>query len=77
MHIYTALAWLVVLALVVVVGDRRGVSRTLHELDTFDADDRRWLSGRRARKPGRPESLLRGLASAPASVARSFVPTEP
>ena len=47
-HIYTALAWLVVLVLVVIVGDRRGVRRTLAELDSFDVDDRRWLAGRRA-----------------------------
>lgn len=47
-HIYTALAWLVALVLVVVVGDRRGVRRTLAELDSFDGDDRRWLAGRRA-----------------------------
>lgn len=47
-HIYTALAWLVALVLVVAVGDRRGVRRTLAELDSFDGDDRRWLAGRRA-----------------------------
>ena len=47
-HIYTALAWLVALVLVVVVGDRRGVKQTLRELDSFDGDDRRWLAGRRA-----------------------------
>jgi formate dehydrogenase subunit gamma len=47
-HIYTALAWLIALVLVVAVGDRRGVRRTLRELDSFDGDDRRWLAGRRA-----------------------------
>lgn len=47
-HIYTALAWLGLLVVVVVLGDRRGVKRTLNELDSFDGDDRRWLSGRRA-----------------------------
>jgi formate dehydrogenase subunit gamma len=46
-HIDTALAWAAALVLVVVVGDRRGLRRTLRELDTFDADDRRWLRGRR------------------------------
>jgi formate dehydrogenase subunit gamma len=34
--------------LVVLVGDRRSLRRTLRELDHFDADDRRWLRGRRA-----------------------------
>lgn len=43
LHIYTALAWLVLLALVVVIGDRSGLRRTLRELDLFDDDDRRWL----------------------------------
>ena len=42
-HIYTALAWLVLLAVVVVVGDRRGLRRTLRDLDRFDDDDRLWL----------------------------------
>jgi len=47
-HIYAALAWIAALALIVAVGDRRGLRRTLRELDTFDADDRRWLTGRHA-----------------------------
>jgi formate dehydrogenase subunit gamma len=44
-HIYTALAWAAALALIVLVGDRRSLRRTLRELDLFDADDRRWLIG--------------------------------
>ena len=44
-HIYTALVWLAALILVVAVGDRRGLRRTLRELDLFDSDDRRWLVG--------------------------------
>lgn len=47
-HVYTALAWLVAIAAVVVLGDRRGLRRTLAELETLDADDRRWLRGRGA-----------------------------
>jgi len=42
-HFDTGLAWLVALALVVVLGDRRGLRRTLRELDAFDQDDRLWL----------------------------------
>jgi formate dehydrogenase subunit gamma len=46
-HLFTALAWAVALVSVVVVGDRRGLRATARELDVFDADDRRWLRGRR------------------------------
>jgi len=47
-HIYSALVWLAALLIVVAVGDRRGLGRTLRELNLFDADDRRWLVGRDA-----------------------------
>jgi formate dehydrogenase subunit gamma len=46
-HVYVAVAWLVALALLVVVGDRRALRRTLHEVNAFDADDRAWLRGKR------------------------------
>jgi formate dehydrogenase subunit gamma len=48
-HVYTAIAWLVAIALVVALGDRRGLRRTLRELDLFDEDDRLWL--RRHHRP--------------------------
>jgi formate dehydrogenase subunit gamma len=48
-HLWTAVAWLLALALVVALGDRRGLRRTLAELDGFDEDDRRWL--RRGKAP--------------------------
>ncbi|MBA3366742.1 MAG: cytochrome b/b6 domain-containing protein [Actinobacteria bacterium] len=47
-HVYTAIAWLLALLLVVLVGDRPGLRRTLRELDLFDRDDRRWLAARAA-----------------------------
>lgn len=47
-HIYTAIAWLVALVLVLLVGDRAGIRRTLRDLDLFDRDDRRWLTARPA-----------------------------
>jgi formate dehydrogenase subunit gamma len=47
-HIWTAVAWAAAIALVVLVGDRRGLARTLRELDLFDDDDRLWLRGRPA-----------------------------
>jgi formate dehydrogenase subunit gamma len=46
-HVYTALAWAIALVLVFVVGDRRALRRTAHEVDSFDSDDRAWLRGRR------------------------------
>jgi formate dehydrogenase subunit gamma len=42
-HFDTGLAWLVALAMIVALGDRRGLRRTLRELDVFDRDDRLWL----------------------------------
>ena len=48
-HLWTALAWVVALGLIVALGDSRGLRRTLRELDGFDEDDRRWL--RRAKVP--------------------------
>jgi formate dehydrogenase subunit gamma len=47
-HLWTAVAWIAALTLVALIGDRVGLRRTLRELDRFDADDRRWLRGRRA-----------------------------
>ena len=42
-HVYTALAWIALLAIVVVLGDRSGLRRTVRDLDRFDDDDRLWL----------------------------------
>lgn len=47
-HLWSALAWLVAILVVVIVGDRSALRRTLSEADRFDADDGRWLTGRRA-----------------------------
>lgn len=49
LHVYTAVAWVVLLGIVVVLGDRRGLRRTLRDLDLFDDDDRLWL--RRKQRP--------------------------
>ena len=49
-HLFTALAWAIALLTVVALGDRRGLRVTARELDVFDADDRRWLLGRRVRQ---------------------------
>ena len=45
-HVYTAVAWIVALALVVAFGDRSSLRTTLREIDLFDRDDRDWLKGR-------------------------------
>jgi formate dehydrogenase subunit gamma len=43
LHVYTAVAWLAALILVLVLGDRRRLRRTVRELDEFDRDDVNWL----------------------------------
>jgi formate dehydrogenase subunit gamma len=48
-HFDTGLAWMVAIALIVALGDRRGLRETVHELEAFDRDDRLWL--RRFRRP--------------------------
>ncbi len=52
LHVYTAVAWLAALVLVVVLGDRRRLRQTLRELDAFDSDDLLWLR-RHPRPQGR------------------------
>jgi formate dehydrogenase subunit gamma len=49
LHVYTALAWALLLALTFLFGDRRGLRATAHELNLFDEDDRLWL--RRHERP--------------------------
>ena len=44
-HFWAGIGWISALALVVLLGDRRGLVRTARELDRFDADDRLWLAG--------------------------------
>jgi formate dehydrogenase subunit gamma len=66
-HVYTAVAWIVALALIVVVGDRRALARTAHEIDRFDADDRAWLRGRR-----RPQGRLNAGQKVNAIVTAAF-----
>jgi formate dehydrogenase subunit gamma len=47
-HVYTALAWIGALALVLLAGDRRRLLATAREIDSFDADDLAWLRRRPA-----------------------------
>ena len=50
MHFWGGVAWVSLLAIVVVLGDRRGILRLARELDAFDGDDLTWLRGRDARQ---------------------------
>ena len=45
-HIFTAVGWAVALVLVVALGDRARLAADWREVETLDADDRRWLRGR-------------------------------
>lgn len=66
-HIDTAIAWAVVLVLVVVLGDRPGLRRTLRELDLFDEDDRLWL-----RRIPRPQGRFNAGQKLNAALTASF-----
>jgi formate dehydrogenase subunit gamma len=48
LHLLSAVVWALAIALVLVLGDRRRLAAAWGELETIDADDRRWLLGRRA-----------------------------
>jgi formate dehydrogenase subunit gamma len=45
-HLFSAVAWALALVVVVVLGDRRRLAADWREIETLDADDRRWLRGR-------------------------------
>src|SRR5262245_38890482 len=47
-HLFSAVAWAAAIALVVLLGDRRRLAEDWRELETIDADDRRWLRTGRA-----------------------------
>lgn len=48
-HLYTGLAWAVLIALLLLLGLRHGLRGTIRELERFDADDLRWLLHRGGR----------------------------
>ena len=66
-HFDTALAWLLAIALIVALGDRRGLRRTLAELDAFDEDDRLWL-----RRIDRPQGRFNAGQKLNAALTASF-----
>jgi formate dehydrogenase subunit gamma len=53
LHLWSGIGWIALLALVVLLGDRRGILRTAREIETFDADDIRWLLRRSPAPQGR------------------------
>ena len=66
-HIDTAIAWAAAIALVVVLGDRPGLRRTLRELEVFDRDDRLWL-----RRIPRPQGRFNAGQKLNAALTASF-----
>jgi formate dehydrogenase subunit gamma len=48
-HLYTGLAWAVLVALLLLLGLRTGLRETIRELERFDTEDLRWLLRRRGR----------------------------
>jgi formate dehydrogenase subunit gamma len=66
-HFDTGLAWMVAIALIVILGDRRGLRRTIHELDGFDRDDRLWL-----RRIPRPQGRFNAGQKLNAALTASF-----
>ncbi len=47
-HFWAGIGWVSALALVALLGDRRGLLRTAREIDRFDPEDIRWLRRRHA-----------------------------
>ena len=73
-HVYTAVAWIAALLLIVLVGDRRSLRATIHEIDIWDRDDRDWLKFRHTPQ-GRLNAGQKLNAIATASFAILFTAT--
>jgi formate dehydrogenase subunit gamma len=66
-HFDTGLAWMVAIAVIVVLGDRSALRRTVRELDGFDRDDRLWL-----RRIPRPQGRFNAGQKLNAALTASF-----
>jgi formate dehydrogenase subunit gamma len=66
-HVYTAVAWIAALALVVALGDRRRLRATLRELDAYDEDDLLWL-----RRHDRPQGRFNAGQKVNAALTAAF-----
>jgi formate dehydrogenase subunit gamma len=73
-HVYTALAWIAALLLVVAFGNRRSLRQTIREIDVWDRDDRDWIR-RRHTPQGRLNAGQKLNAIATASFAVLFTVT--
>ena len=47
-HLATAVVWVIAIATVIVVGNRKALANTWRHAETIDGDDRRWLRGGKA-----------------------------
>ena len=45
-HFWTGISWAGAILLVSLLGNRRAIARTIREIDVFDRDDRRFLTGK-------------------------------
>ncbi|MGD0197188.1 MAG: cytochrome b/b6 domain-containing protein [Solirubrobacteraceae bacterium] len=52
-HFYTGISWLLALAAIALLGNRRAVIHAIREVDLFDRDDLRFLAGQTHRPQGR------------------------
>lgn len=52
-HFWTGISWAGAILLVAVLGNRRALAATIREIDLFDRDDRRFLTGRTRVPQGR------------------------
>ena len=66
-HFYTGVAWMIAIGLILALGDRRRLRRTLRELDAFDRDDRLWL-----RRIPRPQGRFNAGQKLNAALTASF-----
>jgi formate dehydrogenase subunit gamma len=66
-HLFSALAWAIAIVLVVALGDRRRLAADWREIEAIDADDRRFLRGRRA-----PQGRFNGGQKLNALVTAAF-----
>ena len=66
-HFYTGLSWLVAIVLVVALGDRRGLRKTVREIEGFDRDDRLWL-----RRLPRPQGRFNAGQKVNAALTAAF-----
>jgi formate dehydrogenase subunit gamma len=66
-HFDTGLAWLVAIGLIVALGDRHRLRKTVREIESFDRDDRLWL-----RRLPRPQGRFNAGQKLNAALTASF-----